>query len=51
MQQNISHVYQLIFREKDNPGTNKSPFEIDKVIGILRSSARRTMKRDLFFAK
>jgi len=33
--------------QEDNPGTSKSPREIQKVTGISRSSVRRTAKRDL----
>jgi len=44
---NIAHVEQLICSQEDNPGTSKSPREIEHVTGISHSSVRRIVKQDL----
>ena len=46
-QRNISRVSELICSQEDNPGTSKSPRDIEKVTGISRSSVRRIVKWDL----
>ena len=46
--QNVNRVAELICRQEDNPGSSKSPREIQKMTGISRSSVRRiAILRDL----
>ena len=45
--QNVKRVAELICSQEDNPGSSKSPREIQKMTGISRSSMRRIAKRDL----
>jgi len=47
MAQNVKRVAELICSQEDNPGSSKSPREIQKMTGISRSSVRRIAKRDL----
>ena len=44
---NIGHVASLICSQEDNPGTSKSPREIERETGISRSSVRRIAKKNL----
>ena len=44
---NIARVADLICSQEDNPGTSKSPREIERETGISRSSIRRIVKKDL----
>jgi len=44
---NIARVEQLFCSQEDNPGTRKSPREIERVTRISHSSARRFVKQDL----
>jgi len=44
---NIARVAELICSQEDNPGTSKSPREIERETGISRSSVRRIAKKDL----
>jgi len=37
MQQNISHVFELIYSQQDNPGISNTPREIKKFYGIFAS--------------
>ena len=44
---NITLVSELICSQENNPGTHKSPREIERETGISRSSVRRITKNDL----
>src|SRR6218665_3087655 len=44
---NIALVFELICRQNDNPGTTKSPRDIQRETGISRSTVRRIAKGDL----
>ena len=44
---NIARVSELICSQDDDPGTSKSPREIQRYTGICRSTVRRTAKDDL----
>ena len=46
-QANIDLVQELICSQDDQPGTSKSPREIERMTGISRSSVRRIVKQDL----
>src|ERR1051325_3091333 len=46
-QANIDLVQELICSQDDQPGTSKSPSEIERMTGISRSSIRRIVKQDL----
>jgi inhibitor of nuclear factor kappa-B kinase subunit alpha len=44
---NIERVEELICSQNSNPGTSKSPREIERATGISRSTVRRIAKHDL----
>ena len=44
---NIAQVQELICSQDNNPGTSKSPREIERATGISRSTVRRIAKHDL----
>ena len=44
---NIVRVATLLCSQEDNPGTSKSPREIERETGISRSSVRRISSKDL----
>ena len=44
---NIAQVQELICSQDSNPGTSKSPREIERATGISRSTVRRIAKHDL----
>ena len=44
---NIECVEELICSQNSNPGTSKSPREIERATGISRSTVRRIAKHDL----
>src|SRR5271166_1813765 len=46
-QENIDLVQELICSQEGQPGTSKSPREIERTTGISRSSVRRIVKQDL----
>ena len=46
MEQNIERVAELICSQEDNPGSSKSPRDIEKLTGISRSSVRRVVGLD-----
>jgi len=46
MEQNIERVAELICSREDNPGSSKSPRDIEKLTGISRSSLRRVVGLD-----
>jgi len=45
-EQNINCVAELIYSQEDNPESNKSPRDIEKLTGISRSSVRRVVGLD-----
>ena len=47
IQENIEMVEELILSQEENPGTHKSPREIERETGISRSTIRRIAKHDL----
>ena len=44
---NIEHVEELICSQNSNPGTGRSPREIERATGISRSTVKRIAKHDL----
>src|SRR6478609_4322222 len=44
---NIAQVQELILNQDNNPGTSKSPREIERATGISRSTVKRIAKHDL----
>ena len=47
MEQNIEHVAEPICSQEDNPGSSKSPIDIEKFTGISCSSVQWITKTDL----
>ena len=43
-EENENLIENLIYSQEDNPGSNMSPREVEKQVGISRTSVRRMLK-------